>query len=227
MKMRASKHGAAQKVGGHRLGPVPHPFGGGPDAAHPEVRDGRIQHARDGFGDRGPGLVGGRPMRSGKVPGPPDVARWERFERRAWGLLQCLERNLVQVVVPIGDEDSMGHKLTVERVPSSSGVQTIVASEKATVAPIAKRWTKRFGTYRATNVVAANVPGFVSPKITLKKVNGLFVLDRHDGVAQVLQPVREDVAFTFGLSGTGGRNKGDGVLAKGRTLTWMGVRYER
>lgn len=120
-----------------------------------------------------------------------------------------------------------GHHLLLQRMPSTSGTQTMITGEKAEVRAIPQQWKARQGTYRATNIVPGNIPGFVSRKVTLRVADGLLVIDRHNGIVQVLQPVRDDVAFTYGMSAAGGRNKGDGVFAKGRRLTWMGVRYER
>ncbi len=120
-----------------------------------------------------------------------------------------------------------GRHLLLQRVSSPSGIQTTIVSEKATVQSIPKQWKNRLGTYRASNIVPGNIPDFVSRKITLRMSHGVLVLDRRDGIVEVLQPIRDDVAFTFGIGATGGRNKGDGVFAKGHTLTWMGVRYQR
>lgn len=120
-----------------------------------------------------------------------------------------------------------GRQLLLQRSATTSGPLTYVAAEQAQVLPVSSPWRERLGTYRATNEAASVPPVLSSPKLTLKRRDGLLLLDLRDGRVQVLQPIRKQVAFTFGTGPTGSRNKGDGVFAHGTTLTYMGVRYER
>lgn len=118
-----------------------------------------------------------------------------------------------------------GRRLMIARTPGTSGITEHVVAQRASQASISKQWRERFGTYRAANKVPNLSPGMVPAKVRLRQRHGVLTLDRGLSGVEVLQPIKPDVAYSFGMGPGLGRNKGDGLFVRGKKLVFMGVVY--
>ncbi|MEI2718148.1 MAG: serine hydrolase domain-containing protein [Candidatus Nanopelagicales bacterium] len=120
-----------------------------------------------------------------------------------------------------------GRRVVVARNGGGTKVNRQILGEKVPPQSPPRRWRAAAGDYQvtlkpkfATDLIPTQLRLKVSPGLSLLELGPTESPER-----QVLRPLSSDHAFTFGLSGAGGRRKGDIVWLKGDRIEYMGVTY--
>lgn len=120
-----------------------------------------------------------------------------------------------------------GRRVVVARNGGGTEVNRQILGEKVPPQSPPRRWRAAAGDYQvtlkpkfATDLIPTQLRLKVSPGLSLLELGPTESPER-----QVLRRFSSDHAFTFGLSGAGGRRKGDIVWLKGDHIEYMGVTY--
>jgi CubicO group peptidase (beta-lactamase class C family) len=113
-----------------------------------------------------------------------------------------------------------GHPLMTARGASGAAIQTLPVGERVATGHVRRSWKAATGSYIAKNANPLSL-ALVADQVDVRVVHGIVVLDAGDDVVQVLQPVRRDRAFTFGVGQRHGRGKGDIVTLGPNRLTYL------
>jgi CubicO group peptidase (beta-lactamase class C family) len=148
----------------------------------------------------------------------PDTARTLRQMSNGWWTVS--DNPSMQVRFRTVD----GRRLMIARYAGTTGPLKVVVGQYAPKSSVPQSWSQRLGRYRATNINPSVVKYLVSPRMRLDVQHGRLVMVRGDNV-QVLDPIRKQRAYSYGMGGTLGRNKGDSLVVDGRRMLYMGVTY--
>jgi CubicO group peptidase (beta-lactamase class C family) len=118
-----------------------------------------------------------------------------------------------------------GRRVMLSRFAGPVGPLKVVVGQFAPATSVNTSWRKRLGSYRATNVNPSVVKYLVFPRMRLEVQDGHLLMVRGDNI-QVLNPMSKTKAYSFGMGGTLGRNKGDSLVADGTRLKYMGMTYK-
>ena len=121
-----------------------------------------------------------------------------------------------------------GRRLIVSRIPWGPGTTDVVSGELVPDVQVPAAWTTRVGMYVPVDADPRETEPFQNPSANLTVVEGALVLELPSELGrQVLLPVSDDVAYTYGIGGALGRNKGDMVQAVPDGFRYLGVTYQR
>ena len=120
-----------------------------------------------------------------------------------------------------------GRRVVVARNGGGTEVNRQILGEKVPPQSPPRRWRAAAGDYQVT-LKPKFATDLIPTQLRLKVSHGLSLLElgpTESPERQVLRRFSSDHAFTFGLSGAGGRRKGDIVWLKGDHIEYMGVTY--
>ena len=122
-----------------------------------------------------------------------------------------------------------GHRVLLSRTGGQSRVSRAILGERVPRTTAPRRWRQAAGTYRV-RLDRVHDTGLVPERARLIVGRRLVVLElgpASSAERQVLRPIAQGHAYTFGMAATGGRRKGDIVRIGDHRLTYMGVEYRR
>lgn len=134
-------------------------------------------------------------------------------------------RSKAQPALQIKLRTIQGRRIMVGRTSDTSGIYQYVISERAGTPTIPTAWRDRFGKYQAIDAVPDVAREDLARRAVLRQRHGVMLLVRPGVGTEVLQPIKRDVAFSFGMGPGLARGKGNAVKVQGKKLVYMGVTY--